>query len=180
MQMNFLLMRSLRDHLISQLITPYPDTDPIKADIVKIGLFQENPSRAASNVSVWIQNGDPNDIDSFDGVVTTGAARDLGITIPPYEIGGRAAWLRKTTATFGVYFVKSSYTEEQAAELATNFYGRLSTACRQFVPNGITDDFGETAQIAIVETERLFESGGIKKSTFIWRGYVRIVTVTLR
>lgn len=170
----------LVSHLRNALQTQIPDTDPVRADIVKMGMFQEKPTRADTNVSVWVSTGDPSDLNAYDGVVTTGSIRDIGASVPPREIGGATYWWRRLTAQFGVYFVKSQYTEEQAASLASEFYGRLLQACGTYTPHGTTDDFNETALNVFTESARLFESGGIKKSTYIWRGSVALAVMTAR
>lgn len=171
-----MILFRMKEHMVTVLHDEVPDDNPTRANLVKVGLFQENPVK--TGVAVTITGGAFDDEKYLDGRIDHEDLNAIGIqNLPVGEIGGGTHWYRRGSCRYGAYFVKERYGEERAMEYAYDFYGRLTRAVEDTNVHNLTDDYEEKAyNRPIVEACSFFESGG--KSRFIWRGmlYWRVLT----
>jgi hypothetical protein len=172
-----LLVNALKDHLDDIMRTSISTSDPTRADIVKVGRFQDDPLK--NNIYIAISNGDPEKLEWVDGIVTVNSMDDIDFHLDPREIGGGQAWWRRGVVQVGCYFVREQYNEEQALEYAHTVMARASSNIENVDLNGLIDDFGEKAQIMFCYSRTFFESGGPPDS-YIWRGKVHWQCLTER
>jgi len=163
-----LILNRIKVQLTATLITAAEDDDPIKADIVKVGRFQDNPN--TNNIYAAIQSGDPDDLDFKDGIVSLGDFEDIALKVPAREIGGGEMWWRRGIIQYGCFFHQNNeYTEEQAMTMAYNFLGRIQGVVEDLFVADLVDDYGEQAYYMFPFANTFTESGGPPKS-YIWRG----------
>ncbi len=176
---HYLLSQKIVDLLVPDLQTNVPDADQARADVVKVGLFQENPKHSNANVYVTVAPGMRGRDDVFDGIVTLNDFEDIAVRSPAREMGGGVSWWRQFDVEYGVYFIKGPLTEEEALNAAGVLQQRIIKALDGKVVN-VCDDFGECACQLFVAKAGMFESGGVKPQTFIWRGKVLVMALTER
>jgi len=172
------ILQALRDYLTLKLITEVDAADPTKADLVRIGKFQQNP--LDKNVIVDIHAGDHEEPNYVDGRVDNPAFDDLIIRdLPPSEVGGpNFAWWRRGTIQYHTFFVRQNFKDELAHQYAYNFQGRLLYALEHTPLDGIADIYGEVCEPPLyIETVSLFESGGPDKYIFRGKIHWRVLTV---
>jgi len=172
-----LILDRFRDNLKVALIDNVPEDDPTRASIVKIGRFQDDPTRYP--ISIAISPGDPEDPAYKDGIVTLDAMQNIGFEIYPREIGGGEYWWRRGVLQVQCHFVLSRYPEETALEYAYQVMGRILDSLASTYLADLTDEWGEHAVIPFIFANTFFESGG-PPADYIWRGKVLWSTLTYR
>lgn len=171
-----MLLNEMQTHLENQLITLVPSNDPYRLGLVKVGRFQEDPTKTISYVA--LQPGDPEDTNWKDGIVTVEQMENVGLNLYAREIGGGELWWRRFTASIGCYWLQDRLEEDEAMEASYMIMGRLCSAIPQLNVGGLVDDFSEIAQFTILYATTFFQGGGPKK--YIWRGKVMWQVLTER
>ena len=161
-----MLLDRINDHLTTTLQTLVPEDDPIRANEVKIGRFQDSPT----DYTVWVAiiNGDPDDPEKKDGITSLGGNDDIAFNPYAREIGGGESWYRHGVAQFGCYFIGKS--EIEARELSFEVAGRICKYLATVPVTDLTDNFGEQAIKLFAYGQTIFEGGG--PGSYIWRGKV--------
>lgn len=161
-------------------ITDVPVDDASRADIVKAGhLYQENPAKPEHNIYVTISHGDAEDPKYRDGVWSLEDMDNIDFNVPVREVGGGVAWRRRFTARFGVFLPKSGLEEREAMRIAMVFVQRIEEGIKNAPVAGLSDGV-EVARAIFVTGQTFFESGGVKKKTYIWRGTIYFDVLTER
>ncbi len=178
-QVMYLFLSRLKDHLTTKMITDVDPDDPTIAKVVKIGLFQDDPTNR--NVYLALQGGNHEDPKENDGIITGYRMQtDVGIDFPyAREIGGGQIWRRKVSVAIGAYFIRQKFTEEEATQKAYIALGRLLSSIESVDINGLIDGFGERVIEVFCHGNTFFESGGPPNS-YIFRGVVNISVLTER
>jgi len=172
-----MLLDLLKEHLTSTMQTSISSSDPTRADIVKIGRFQDDP--LANNVYIAISPSDPEKLDWVDGIVTLDTMKDIGFYMDPREVGGGQAWWRRGVVQIGCYFIKEKYNEEKALGYAHTVLSRLLNNIENINLTGVVDDFNERAIIMFCYSHHFAESGG-PPDQYIWRGKIHWQCLTER
>jgi hypothetical protein len=165
------------EELTRNLITDIPADDPTRASIVKVGRFQDDPTRYP--ISVSISPGDPEDPNYRDGIVTLEQMHNIGFEVPPREIGGGAYWWRRGILLLQCHFVLARYPETMALNYAHTVLGRIEQTMDSTCLADLTDEFGEHAILPFTYGNTFFESGG-PPADYIWRGKVLWSVLTYR
>lgn len=176
---HLLLSQKIVELLKPNLQDNVPGSDPARVDVLKVGLFQQNPKHDNANVYVTVVPGIRGRDDVYDGLVTLNDFEDIAINVPAREMGGGTSWWRILGIEFGVYYIKGPLTEEQALNAAGVVQQRIINTLDGKTVN-VCDDFGECACQLFVAKASMFESGGVKPKTFIWRGKVLVMVLTER
>lgn len=178
-QISFLFLSRLKEHLTEKMITGVDADDPTIARVVKIGLFQDDPTN--KNVYLALQGGDHENPAEFDGIITGyRMQREVGIDFPfPREIGGGQIWRRIAVVQVGCYFIRQKFDEESATRQAYIALGRLLSSIESVDINGLVDNFGERVIQVFCYGNTFFESGG-PPTSYIFRGKVSIAYLTER
>jgi hypothetical protein len=176
-----MILERFLESLTQALITDIPDDDPTKADIVKIGRFQDDPTRYP--ISISISPGDPEDPAYRDGIVTLQngqqSSQNIGFYVDAREIGGGEYWYRRGVLQVQCHFVLSRYPETTALTHAHTVLGRVLYTLENTYVADLTDEFGEHAVVPFVYGNTFFESGG-PPADYIWRGKVLWSVLTYR
>jgi hypothetical protein len=159
-----LVVNAIADHMTTKMITEVSGVT--KAKVVKPYRFQENPLE--DNVYLWIATGDPQEAFDKDTRVSHSEAEDLGMNLPPSEVGGGHLWWRRGTANLGCYWVRDRLDQETAAQLSHQILGRAIHWLERSPISGIVDEFGERALYMFVYGNSFAEGGG--NDQFYWRG----------
>ena len=175
----FLFLERLKDHLVEKMITDVDTEDPTIAKVVKIGLFQDDPTN--KNIYLAIQGSNHDDPQDADGIITAYHMQsDVGIDFPwAREIGGGQIWRRKATIQIGCYFIRQKFSEEEATQQAYIALSRLLSSIENMNINGLVDSFGERVIDVFCHGNTFFESGG-PPTSYIFRGAVRVSFITER
>ena len=175
----YLFLVRLREHLTEHLQTNVDVDDPTIAKVVKIGLFQDDPTR--QNIYIAIQGGDHEDPTESDGIITGyRMQKDLGIDFPwAREIGGGQLWRRKVSIAIGCYFIQQNFSEEEATKQAYIALARLLSTIENVDISGLVDDFGERVVEVFCHGNTFFESGG-PPTSYIFRGKVMVSSLSSR
>lgn len=164
-----MILDAIKTQMTKDLITTVAGNDPTKADIVKLGRFQEDPLK--SNVYAAISSGDPERTEWSDGIVTLESMQNIGFSIDPREVGGGEVWWRRGVVQIGCYFIKDRFTEDNAIANANKFLHRAINSIKQTKVNGLTDSYSEKAVLLFVSSNNYSESGG-PPNQYIWRGKI--------
>lgn len=163
-----MILDRIKDKMTEVFITTMDEDYPIYADTVKVGRFQDNPNK--KNVYIAISPGDPDDLNTVDGIVTLDDFKDIGMAdFPGYEIGGGEFWWRRGVIKYGCFFNKTNYDEETAMEYAYELLGYMQRAIKTVQVADLADPFGEQAYYLFAFANTFTESGGPPKQ-YIWRG----------
>jgi len=178
-QVMYLFLARLKEHLTQKMVTEVTADDPTIARVVKIGLFQDDPTN--KNVYLAIQGGNHEDPKDTDGIITGYRMQtDVGIDFPyAREIGGGQIWRRKVAVAIGCYFIRQKFTEEKATQNAYIALGRLLASIESVDINSLADSFGERVIEVFCHGNTFFESGG-PPSSYIFRGLVHVSVLTER
>ena len=169
MQISNLIANAIANRLQVDLITGVPDTDPLKAKLVKIGRFQDDPTERF--LYACVHNGNPEDPNYKDGIATLESFDNIGFKAYPREVGGGEFWWRRGIVEVGAYLLDMSIEQGDAAQMAHEFLGRVYSSVRKTYVTGIVDTFGERAIILFVNGTTMNESGG-PPDNYIYRGKV--------
>jgi hypothetical protein len=164
-----LLLNAILTQLNTKLITEVASSDPTKADIVKIGKYQDDPLK--NNIYAAISPGDPERLEWADGIVTLESMQNVGFNIDPREVGGGEVWWRRGIIQVGTYFIMDRFTESVAITHAHTFLARLENALQTTPIAGLEDSYGERAVLLFVAGNQYSETGG-PPNQYIWRGKV--------
>jgi len=176
---HYLVSREIVNILKQATQTSVPANDLARVDIIKVGLFQENPKHDDANVYITVTPGIRGRDDVYDGIVTLESFPNLGLDIPAREIGGGVSWWRIFGVEYGMYYIKAGYEEETILNAAGVLQQRIINALDGKRVN-ICDDFGECVCELFAVKAEMFESGGVKPKTFIWRGRVIVMALSER
>jgi hypothetical protein len=173
-----MILFRMRDFLETSLQDEVPDGDPTKAVLVKVGRFQDNPTK--KNISIAISGGDYEKPEYMDGRADHSDMDQFSIrNLPIGEIGGGIYWWRRGTIDYKTFFVKQRFEEDIAMKYAYEFYGRLLSSVEECTMQGLIDDYGEQANgTPYIEGASFFESGGANQ--YIWRGKLKWRVLTWR
>lgn len=177
-----MIAEKIYDVLVENLQTPYSTEDPTYAEVVKVGLLQDNPLK--NGISVTIHLGDPDEVDQDAWIDEIARADDAYIKNAPFaEVGGGITglhWWRRGTVKAECFFIKSGENRDEAREYANVIKGRIERAlalqANDFV--GIQDEFGETSIVFFPAKSYAREQGGPRQH--IWRVYVWWQALTFR
>jgi len=172
-----MLLEAMQSDIVATMQTDIPADEPTRADIVKIGRWQDDPKR--NNVYVAISGGDPEDVNYRDGILTLESMHNIGFTMPAREVGGGQAWWRRGIIQVGCYWIRERFEETVAVERAYEVLGRLSSIIESIRVGNLEDDFGEHAVKLFLYGNTFFESGGPPKS-YIFRGKLLWACLTER
>lgn len=175
-QIVHLLLDRMKTELTTALITNISGSDPSRASEVKIGRFQDDPTK--SSIYAAISGGNPDDPKYVDGILTLESMANLNFTMPPREIGGGQMWWRRGVIKVGCFFI-GKYDEEVASEYAYEFLGRLTNEIEQIFVADLTDSYEEHAIKLFCYGNTFFEGGGPPKN-YIYRGSVYWCCLTER
>ena len=175
----FLFLSRLKEHLVERMQIDVDVEDPTIAKVVKIGLFQDDPTN--KNIYIAIQGGDHDDPLDADGIITGyRMQKDVGIDFPwAREIGGGQIWRRKVTIQIGCYFIRQKFSEDEATDQAYIALSRLLSSVESMNISGLLDDFGERVVEVFCHGNTFFESGG-PPASYIFRGKVLVSYLTER
>ena len=165
----------IKDHLINQMQTLVDVDDPIRANEVKVGRFQDNPMKFT--VYVAVQGGDPENPNYRDGIVSLKDFDDVSYSVPARGVFDGEAWWRRGIIQFGCYF--KGETEDDSRELSYQVLGRISEGLVTLKVSDLTDHYGEQAIRIFPYASSIFESGG-PKANYVWRGKVYWTCLTGR
>jgi hypothetical protein len=178
-QVMYLFLNRLKEHLTARMIADVATDDPTLAKVVKIGLFQDDPTNR--NVYIAIQGGNHEDPKDTDGIITGYRMQtDVGIDFPyAREIGGGQIWRRKVSVAIGCYFIRQKFSEDEATQQAYIALGRLLSSIESVNINGLVDSFDERVIEVFCHGNTFFESGG-PPASYIFRGIVNVSVLTER
>lgn len=164
-----LILQAIKTKMTADLITSVSGSDPTRADVVKIGRFQEDP--LSQNIYAAISNGDPERAEWADGIVTLESMQNIGFSIDPREVGGGEVWWRRGVVQLGCYFIRDKFTEEIAITHANKYLHRALNSLKSVNITNLSDTYGEKAAIMFVSGNNYSESGG-PPNQYIWRGKI--------
>ena len=174
---SYQIVNRLVEQLTYDLITTVSSSDPTKAGEVKAYRFQQDPLTPVN--FVWVSSGDFKDDSVRDGIVTAKDMETLKINLPAGEIGGGHYWWRRGVVQIGCYFITKSYSQDDAADYAHRFLGKITRSIELTNVSGLRDEFDEQAFYIWVPYSHFFESGG-PPDQYIWRGDVGWQVLTNR
>jgi hypothetical protein len=172
-----LIVSEIATQLTRVCITDVPEDDPTRADVVKIGRFQDD--RVLNNIHIAISGGDSENPDYKDGIVTLGEMDRIAMYVPAREIGGGQLWWRRGVIQVGCYFINEQFDEAIAMEYAYITLGRIESHLENIRVSNLVDDFGERAIKLFAYGNTFFASGG-PPSSYIWRGKILWTCLTGR
>lgn len=170
--MHNMLIDGIVDALTVDLVTNIVDGDLTKANVVRAGRLQADPTRGTGiNVLVWPdEDSNPNELYTND--------KQAGILAPTYEIGGGAFFMQRFRLNLLFHF--KGYRGEDgrvdARNLAYVILARirktLHTMNMPLHPDTLQpkDDFGEIAIELQVDEFWMREGGG--SGNYIWTGEI--------
>lgn len=175
----YLVLAAMKTHLVAKMQTEISNSGIIaeRADVVKIGLFQDNPTN--KNVHIYIQGGEHDTPGLEDGISSLGSFQNIAWRVPAREIGGGSSWWRNGVVNIGIYFIKEKLDEEAAHRRAYSIMSRLIGAVETCRVSGLVDSYGERALQLFAARNTMFESGG-PPTNYIFRGKVYFQFLTER
>jgi hypothetical protein len=178
-QIVYMIMDAIVDQLTAALITNVSESDPIRANIVKMGLLVENKTR--QNIQIGVQGGDHELPDQQDGIVTLEKLPNLSMVFPAREIGGGQTWMRRGVVRIEAFFLHKGINEVIAHDYGYDLLGRVMSNIESTpLENLNSDDYGELAVgNPYVYANTFFETGG-PPTSYIFRGKVSWVVFTER
>lgn len=162
-----LILSQIAASLQKSMIDDISSDDVTRAGIVKVGRYQDNPTK--DGIYIAVQGGDLDDPNYLDGIISLEEMDNINFRMPAREIGGGEMWWRRGTIRFGCYFIKAKLSEEEAADAAYTVYQRIQDTMNGLNVNASSGD--ETAQLIFLYGGTMFESGG-PPTSYIWRGKV--------
>lgn len=167
-----MLIDGVLDELETALITDIDSEDPTRANVVRAGRLQADPTQGTGiNVLLW-----PEDDNNPDELYTND--KQDGLIAPTYEIGGGASHMLRLKLYLLFHF--KGYRGEdgriEARTLAYIIQSRIRNVLHTMdIPTHPTtgqpkDDFGEVAIELQVEESWMREGGG--SGNYIWSGEI--------
>lgn len=170
MQIVPMLLQRFLDHLAEHSQSNVPIDNPVRADVVKIGLLQIDPVK--SNIQLGISGGDHDFPDEQDGIVTLRGLPHVGMDLKNMvrEVGGGQIWMRRGVVQIKCFFINEKFDETKAHEVAYNVLGKVLELMETTPMTGLVDDFGERfANGPYCYANTFFQSGG-PPNQYIFRG----------
>lgn len=164
-----MVLDQLVEYLTQYMITDLAEDNPIRADLVKKGLLQEN--KVESNIQIGVSGGDHDQPDDMDGIITLDKLPDIGIDLPSREIGGTQLWMRRGVVRLECFFIAEGYDEDTAHGIAYDCLGRVLELVGLAPVHGLTDEYGEKVIMIHCYANTFFESGG-PPASYIFRGKI--------
>jgi len=161
--------------LTTNMQTAYAEDHKLRANLVKVGRFQDNPLN--HTVYLAIQGGDADDPKYKDGIVSLKDFDNIQTNYFGREIGGGQLWWRRGVVQFGCYYTGD--TEDVARNYAYQVLGNLCEYIESATVSDLTDEFGERAIKMYVYADTIFEGGG-PQVNYVWRGKVYWMCLTER
>jgi len=175
---DLLLDRLVRDLTLTMRTNITPATNPVRADLVKKGLLQEN--KLQKNVQIGVTGGDHEDPNYRDGIVTLTELPNIGWRVPVREVGGTEMWWRRGIVRIETYFVgATALNEDTAHKYGYEILGRVEETVAACYVSDLVDSFDEHAQLMFCFGNTYFEGGGPPQS-YIFRGKVFWTCLTER
>lgn len=166
------IMETARSNLSKYLSEDVPDSDPLKAKLVRIGLLQDDPTRY--KVSVLVQ---PNDQDEDNAWLHEIAPKDVA---PPYQIGGGEMWLRRFTVNLNLFW-GSKVDREQATQYGSALLSRAESVLTNISLLSFgKDDYGEYPLDLRVKKSKLALGGGEGQFISYGKIYFEVLTEKTR
>lgn len=181
-QISDLVIEKIYAIMVEELQTPFAPADPTYADVVKMGLLQDNPLK--NGISVTVHQGDPDEIDQDAWVDEVAKSGDPSVPFTPmFEIGGSVSglhWWRRGTIKAECFFIKTGEDRDTAREYTGIIRGRIERALAKRAGDftGLVDEFGERVLLMVPMKSYAREQGGPKQH--IWRVYVWWQALTYR
>ena len=170
-----LITERLDTWLTANLQTGVEEDDPTRANLIKVGRFQDNPLEYG--VYIAIQGGDADDEAFKDGIVSLGAFEEIHIHVPPREFGGTEYWWRRGVIQFGCYY--PGVAEDASRNYGYQVLGNICKYTANAAVSDLVDEYGEQARQIFVFANTIFEGGG-PPSNYVWRGKVYWTCLTER
>ena len=178
MQIMVMALYRFASHFKQHMMDEVPEDNPIKADVVKMGLLQTD--KVTSNIQIGISAGDHDLPDEQDGIASLEKLPKIGIVIPAREVGGGQIWMRRGVIRVESFFINEKFGEELAHEKGYDVLGRAMELVETTPLTGLVDDYGErVATPAYCYANSYFESGG-PPNQYIFRGKVNWAFFTER
>lgn len=155
------------ERLTTAMQTIVPVSDPGRANLVKSGRFQDNPTKYQLYLAV--NGGDPEDPNYRDGIVSLGDFEDIALNFDPREVGSGSSWWRRGVVQIGYY--PRNMEEDEARISAYDTLGKVCAVLDDITVSDLSDDYGERAYMLSAFANSYFEGGGPAKS-YVWRGKV--------
>lgn len=173
-----MILDKIVERLILKCQTEIDPDDPTYADPVKKGLLQEN--KIKKNIGLGVESGDREDITYIDGIVSMEEFKNIGLDVPPREVGGGELWWRRGVVRVECFFIQEKLPEDEAYIAAYEVLSRVQNNLQTINLTGVVDDSGERAIKLLSYANTFFESGGVKKEQLIFRGKVFWACLTER
>jgi hypothetical protein len=175
------VVNMILDRLVTKvnldMITNVPSSNPSRAKVVKKGLLQAD--KLDNLIAIGITGGDHEDPNYKDGVITMDTMQDIGIDLPPREVGGGTYWWRRGVARIECFFILSLFNESKAHDVAYEALSRLMNSIDTCNPTGLVDTSGEGVVKIFCHSNTFFQSGG-PPNQYIFRGKVFWSALTQR
>lgn len=172
-----MILDRLVQSVTADMQTAINPKDQTRANVVKKGLLQT--AKVENVVQVGITGGDHEDPNYRDGIITLETMQNIGLELPPREIGGGQYWWRRGVARLECFFIASQLDENEAHEHAYVAQSRLMESIENTNPTGLYDSFHEGCIKIFVHSATFFQSGG-PPAQYIFRGKVFWTALTMR
>lgn len=171
------LIHAANDALFAAMETELDSNDETRAGLVRIGKFQDNPTKYG--LAILTHSNDPDNPGTWlhsalgAGGLTLHVQSDL---LPPYQIGGGEFWYRRFTTQI-VFFCKPTATRDRASDLANIILRRAEHTLKNVDFSSIgPDSFGESPMVLHLAQSENLENGGVGQ--FIYKGFVKWQVLT--
>lgn len=176
--LDYMIMTFIDDNLVEDLQTSIPEEDITRANIVRAGPLQADPT--VPKVSVMSYPNDRADPEGWVHEVVPGGTPNQATKDPPsYQIGGGEMWYRHFTVEISMFFPPTIQGREESLNLATIVLARAERTL-QLLNMGLgPDDFGHLAVDLRVMKSNLQVGGGPDGPTLkVYRGKIwyRVLT----
>lgn len=172
-----LIVNRLVSHLDNTLRVQISSSDRSRAALVKPWRLQASPLQTP--IYCAVQSGNLLDPKQKDARIGADEIEDLSLVLPIGEIGGGHYWWRRGMCSIGCFYLVNRYTEDQAAEYAHIFLGRVVNQVERCQVADLVDEFGERAY-QINAFASTFVEGGGPEDQYLWRGEVWWQVLTRR
>ena len=172
--LTYMLIQHINNNLEQDMQTNIPVNDPTRANLVRPGLLQDDPTIARINVLTYAN--DPDDeLGWLHGVIPGGTPNQTTQDPPSYQIGGGEMWYRRFKTMIEV-FPSPKVDRQGALQLASVVLARAERTLTLLDMNIGTDDFGESAIDLRVMKSGLIFGGGEGQFIHICNIWYQILT----